>query len=172
MYYEWSSETDQEVIVPWMILASTEDMARFATMLEAKPISPFGGDTSISGAMYFASQILQECGCDAWRRVVDISSNGRNNSGPALSQALAHLRKQDVTVNGLILPPAPLDHKGPYASLFTRYEGPIEPYYEKMVIGGPGAFVISVDFEDGFEEAILRKLVLEVAMAETPRGRM
>jgi hypothetical protein len=36
-------------------------------------------------------------------------------------------------------------------------------YYEDCVIGGPGAFVITVDEVSQFPAAIRRKLVLEIA---------
>ena len=39
----------------------------------------------------------------------------------------------------------------------------IEAYYRDCVVGGPGAFVIGVDGAEALEEAIRRKLALEIA---------
>ena len=39
--------------------------------------------------------------------------------------------------------------------------------YAAEVIGGPGAFAISVDPKSGYGDAILRKLVLEVAWVDS-----
>jgi hypothetical protein len=39
----------------------------------------------------------------------------------------------------------------------------LDVYYEECVIGGPGAFMITVDDIDRIGQAIRRKLVLEIA---------
>jgi hypothetical protein len=44
-------------------------------------------------------------------------------------------------------------------------------YYEDCVIGGPGAFVVTIKDREKFKEAIRTKLVLEVA-GRTPERRV
>jgi len=39
----------------------------------------------------------------------------------------------------------------------------LDAYYQDCVIGGPGAFLITVDHETNLELAIRRKLVLEIS---------
>jgi hypothetical protein len=39
----------------------------------------------------------------------------------------------------------------------------LDVYYEECVIGGPGAFVLAADGFESFAEAILRKMILEIA---------
>ena len=41
----------------------------------------------------------------------------------------------------------------------------LDIYYEDCVIGGPGAFLVTVESIDRIAEAIRRKLVLEIAGA-------
>lgn len=43
----------------------------------------------------------------------------------------------------------------------------LDLYYEDCVIGGPGAFVVTIKDREKFKEAIRTKLVLEVA-SQTP----
>ena len=39
----------------------------------------------------------------------------------------------------------------------------LEEAYPQLIIGGPGAFVVTADGKRSFAEAVLRKLLLEVA---------
>lgn len=164
VYFEWSDPLDQEVIVPWAILADVEDIERFANDLDRAAAPEQGGETSISGALRFAHGLFASNGYVSHRIVVDLSSNGRNSGGgPPLADALGMLRDMDATVNGLVLPEGYHDDPGPYAMLTAGYDGPLEDYFIRQVIGGPGAFAIEVDPDAGFTAAILRKLVMEVA---------
>jgi hypothetical protein len=163
IYFEWAGERDQRVIVPWTILSTPKDMAQFAETLEAQSEGGNGGETSISGAMRFAYELFEASALTSYRKVVDISGNGRNSQGSEVTAALRALRKGGVTVNGLVLPAPTSGESNPYAALFTHYDGPLIDYYRSEVIGGPGAFAIEVDPTRGFSDAILRKLVMEVA---------
>jgi hypothetical protein len=163
LYFEWSDQDDQEAIIPWTVLESNDDMNAFADALQHSDISPDGGETSISAAMAFAAAELETNAFASYRQVVDISGNGRNSSGPPVEVGLRALRELGATVNGLVLPETKYGGAGPYDMLFTGFDGPIEDYYQRHVIGGPGAFAIVVDPDNGPADAILRKLVLEVA---------
>lgn len=163
VYFEWSDAGDQELIVPWTLLSAPADLDRIADWLDHDEAPSGGGETSISGALLFADALFDQNRFTAYRRVIDVSGNGRNSHGPSMAEVMPHLVGSRVTVNGLILPAAAPDATGPYDALFRRTEGPLEGYFREKVIGGPGAFVMSVDPETGFEEAILRKLVVEVA---------
>ncbi len=67
-----------------------------------------------------------------------------------------------MTINGLvILSETPLvwnpDHTNP--------PGGLENYYREHVIGGPGAFVMAAQNFDSFGQAIVKKMIAEVAQA-------
>ena len=166
VYFEWAGSEEQNVIVPWTRLSGTEDAIAFATRLEAAPINPPNGETSISEAMFFSESLFRASGYVGRRKVVDITSNGLNSEGRSLEDGLNSLRKIGATVNALLLPGSGSDKRGPYADLFFGYDGPQVSYFRHNVIGGPGAFILQVDPQLGFADAIWRKLVLEVAWAD------
>jgi len=70
------------------------------------------------------------------------------------------LVEEGITINGL-----PIVLK--QGSGFGPFNIPnLDIYYEDCVIGGPGAFMITIDDIARFEVAIRRKLVLEIAGLE------
>ena len=81
----------------------------------------------------------------------------------ARDQALA----KGITINGLvILSAAPLAWNAEH----TNPPGGLDEYYKRNVVGGPGAFVmVAQDFES-FGQAMINKLIGEVALA-SPRWR-
>ena len=163
IYFEWAGEKEQTVVGPWTLIENTDDVAAFASKLERGRSKDDGGETSISGAMMYSGRLLDGNPYDGRRRVVDLAGNGKNSDGPPVSDGLRVLREYGATVNALVLPGRSLDRTGPYAILFEGYDAPLDDYFKSEVIGGPGAFVQEIDLDVGFAEAILRKLVLEVA---------
>lgn len=156
IYIEWAGPHSQKIVVPWTILSDGEDAVRFADALAAAPLNPgFGSPpwergTSISHALLFAAGTFRT-GSGA-NRIIDISGNGPNNSGDLLSTARDRVIAESITINGL---PVIVRAGASNVSLGV--------YYKDCVIGGPGAFAISVDDPSLFGIAIRRKLVLEIA---------
>jgi hypothetical protein len=157
VYMEWAGPRSQEIVVPWTILSDANDGALFADRLAAAPLSPFyeavpwERGTSISHALLFAADISPAGG--GANRVIDISGDGPENNGGDLYAARDRVIAEGVVINGLpiIISPA------------AASQVPLGKYYEDCVIGGPGAFVITVDDASLFALAIRRKLVLEIA---------
>lgn len=82
-YVEWSGVEWQRLVVPWTRVASLADAEAWAEELAWSPPRAIGW-TSISGAIDFSRRVLAEAPA-AWRtarRVIDISGDGDNNSGP------------------------------------------------------------------------------------------
>ena len=90
------------------------------------------------------------------RRVIDISGDGPNNDGAPVTGARDAALAKGIVINGL-----PIMVKEP--SLATTDIANLDLYYEDCVIGGPGAFIITIRDREKFQEAIRTKLVLEVA---------
>ena len=90
------------------------------------------------------------------RRVIDISGDGPNNNGEAVTIARDAALAKGVTINGL-----PIMVKEP--SYSTMDIENLDFYYEDCVTGGPGSFVVAIKDRDKFKEAIRTKLLLEVA---------
>jgi hypothetical protein len=82
------------------------------------------------------------------KRVIDISGDGSNNRGRDVREARDEAVRAGVIINGL-----------PIVSL----EYGLDKYYFDHVIGGPGAFIVPADSYENFAQAVLRKLILEIA---------
>jgi hypothetical protein len=154
-YFEWSDADKQALVVDWMVVAGAASARQFAERLRPAPILK-GHFTSISAAIIFATQILDQTTFRASRRVIDISGDGKNNDGPLLASARAHALQQNITINGLPI----IDLSG----FIYRGTPPvqIERYYRNHVIGGTDAFTIGVKKPSDFDSAISRKLFREI----------
>jgi len=150
---QWTGPALQVVAVPWTRISDAASANAFADKVAAAPRALFGGGTSISGAIDASIGLLFDNPYRAARRVIDISGDGSNNRGRAANAARDEAVAQGVGINGL-----------PILAL----ESDLDRYYEQNVIGGPGAFVIAArDFET-FGEAILKKLIAEIAARDEP----
>ena len=89
--------------------------------------------------------------------MLDISGDGRNNSGGNLGPARARALALGITINGL---PIMNDRPNPYGLPIDRK---LDEYYKTKVIGGRGAFIIVAKGFEAFAEAIRAKLVREIA---------
>ena len=70
-----------------------------------------------------------------------------------------------ITINGLvILSTEPLAWNPEH----TNPPGGLAEYYKRNVVGGPGAFVIVARDFESFGQAIINKLIGEVALASPP----
>jgi hypothetical protein len=162
-YFEWAGPFDQKIVVPWRLIDGPEGADAFANEIARAPYRR-ASRTSISGALNFAKPLFEGSGYRGFRRVIDVSGDGSNNSGP-----LVTLVRDDVVASGITINGLPIMLKRPNS--FTMDLEHLDVYYEDCVIGGPGAFVIPIRQRDQFREAIRTKLVLEVA-GRTPEGRV
>jgi len=135
-------------VADWTRLASAEDAVAFAARVEAEERHLYGGGTSISGAIDYGRRRLARAPFEAARRVIDVSGDGSNNRGREASEARDDAVAEGVTINGL-----------PIMALEWNLDG----HFRDEVIGGPGAFMIPVRTFEEFGEAVLRKLVTEIA---------
>ncbi len=160
LYLEWAGYGNTKVVVNWTPITNLEDANRFIARLSAtEPLS--ASRTSISGAIEAAVPLFDNNGYESERRVIDISGDGPNNMGPMAPVARDAALKKGITINGLaILDDRPSFGGPPIANL--------DLYYENCVIGGTGAFVIAAESFASFGEAILRKLILEIAASPHP----
>lgn len=148
---QWTGPRLHVVVADWTLINDKASADAFAAAIDAAPRQLFGGGTSISGAIDYSRVLLAGNPFRATRRVIDISGDGSNNSGRSVTQARDEAVADGIGINGLpILTVEPgLDH-----------------YYYDNVIGGPGAFMIPAENYDTFADAILKKLINEIATAE------
>lgn len=154
-YMEWAGGGSQRTLIDWMVIESPEDAHAFADTLLASPQGALRR-TSISNALTYAAAAFDDNGYDGMRRVIDISGDGPNNSGPPVLEARAAALSRGIVINGL-----PLMTKEGYGGRWHLDD--LDLYYTDCVIGGAGAFVIPVTRWGEFAMAVRRKLVLEIA---------
>ncbi|MEP0146891.1 MAG: DUF1194 domain-containing protein [Tateyamaria sp.] len=155
-YVEWAGAYSQRVIVPWTLLESRAQAEQIASQITAN-FDDALRRTSISGALDYAATSIENNAFDGLRRVIDVSGDGPNNMGDAVTSARDRVLARGMTINGL-----PLMTKDD--SITSRYNiDDLDAYYTACVIGGSGAFVLPVIDWAEFEEAVRRKLVLEIA---------
>jgi len=146
-YVTWTDARRQEQVVGWRVIEASPDAEAFAHSIETA-ILPGPGWTSISGAIDFCVGLLIGSGYVAMRRVIDISGDGANNDGRPVTEARDAAVAAGVTINGLPI---------------VEVEPDLEKYYRESVIGGPDAFVVVAKNSASFGQAVLRKLLVEVA---------
>ena len=155
IYFEWAGPTDQKIIVPWRAIDNPESADAFAAEITRAPYRR-ASRTSIGGALMFAKPLFAASGFRGLRRVIDVSGDGPNNSGPLVVPQRDEIVAMGITINGL-----PLMLNRPNS--FSMDIDNLDIYYKDCVIGGPGAFVIPVNERAQFKEAIRTKLILEIA---------
>ena len=158
-YIEWSGANHHALVVDWTIVRDAQSAGEFAALLAETPRA-FADRTSISGGIDFAMEQLQRAPHEARRQTIDVSGDGTNNSGREVTDARDEAIGKGVTINGLvILTEQPLSWNAEH----TNPEGGLEAYYRTHVIGGPGAFVAVAKGFDSFGQAIINKLIAEIA---------
>jgi hypothetical protein len=163
-FVEWAGSEAQRVVADWHVVRDDESAHDMANILLTAPRS-FVGFTSISAAIDFSMQHFAKSGVESDRRVIDISGDGTNNGGRMVNDARDEAVAAGVTINGLaILNLRPLF--GNYAH--TQPPEGLGAYYKQNVTGGPGSFVIVIEDFKSFAEALINKLVTEIASAEPP----
>ena len=155
-YVEWAGHGLQTVLVPWTLIDGAEAAGRVADTLAAAPLQRLRR-TSISHALTFSAAHFETSGFASPRRVIDISGDGPNNQGFTVTAARDAVLEQGITINGL-----PIMLKTGFPSGFFDVQN-LDFYYEDCVIGGFGAFLVTVQDPGEFAGAIRRKLILEIA---------
>jgi hypothetical protein len=154
-YFEWAGPNDHKIIVPWRLIEGPETAGGVASEI-ARASYRRASRTSISSALQFARPLFDASGFNGIRRVIDVSGDGANNSGPFVTVIRDEIVAAGITINGL-----PIMVKRP--NTYTLDLEDLDVYYEDCVIGGPGAFIVPIHNRDQFKEAIRTKLVMEVA---------
>jgi hypothetical protein len=148
---QWTGPFLHVVVADWTLIKDEASANAFAASIAATSRRLFGGGTSISGAIDFSRLLLAGSPYRAIRRIIDVSGDGSNNSGRDVTAARDEAVRDGVAINGLPI---------------LTVEPGLDIYYRDHVIGGPGAFMIPVKDYDGFADAILKKLINEIAATE------
>ena len=144
---EWSDPDKIAITVGWTRIANHAGAAAFAAALRGTTRTS-NGLTAIGSAMMAAAAAFEHMPEPSDHRVIDISGDGMANFGLPPAQARDELVRRGITINGL--------------AILTE-EPWLDDYYRQNVIGGPSSFVAVAKTFDSFADAMLRKLVQEVA---------
>ena len=150
----WSSVNDQKQIVPWTRLTDTLSAHAFAAEIAAKSERVFSDSTGIGGVLQYSERLIRRNRFAGRRKSIDVSGDGSNNSGIPPRLVRNMVIDEGITVNGLtILTDEPFLHH----------------YFAKNVIGGAGAFVVTVsgykDIVVGTRNKLLREISVNIAAA-------
>jgi len=146
--FQWTGPFLHIVVADWTLVKDAASAAAFAGGIDAAPRKLFGGGTSISGAIDYARTLLAQSPYKGARRIIDVSGDGSNNSGRPAEMARDEAVTDGIGINGLPI---------------LTVEPDLDHYYFTHVIGGPGAFMVPVANYDNFADAILKKLINEIA---------
>ena len=143
-------------LVSWTTIASAADAHAVSDRLEsdfrafAASDQPAAADaphmTDLSGAIDHAAILLLTAPFAAKRSVINVIGNGWDNVGEGPQHARDRVVATGGTVNGVIL----------------GFDPVLMGYYRSTVIGGPGAFLLSVDDSAAMSEVLARKFLYDV----------
>lgn len=158
--FEWSGRTQQDIVVPWVLLTDRPRIEAVADRIARSRRSYAEFSTAIGQALIFAHDLFAAGPlCDA--RTLDLSGDGVNNDDIAPEGAYARRDFDAITVNALAIT---VQEEGTDHGLAEGAPLGLPDYYRSSVIRGPGAFVeVAQGFED-FERAMRRKLLRELAI--------
>ena len=148
--FQWTGPLLHVVVADWTLVKDPASAGAFADTLAAAPRQLFRGGTSISGAIDYARVLLARSPFHGARRIIDVSGDGSNNSGRPVTAARDEAVADGIGINGLPILTVELD---------------LDAYYRDNVIGGPGAFMVPAANYDNFADAVLKKLINEIAAA-------
>jgi hypothetical protein len=154
-YVEWAAASLQYTVIDWTVIKDSASATALAGKLAEAPIQS-QSRTSISGAIDYSVRLFEGNGYEGERLVIDISGDGRNNDG-----RLAHLARNDAVAKGIVINGLPIINDRP--TFGFPADPNLDTYYETDVIGGSGAFMVVARGFEAFAEAILSKLIREIA---------
>jgi hypothetical protein len=144
---EWSDRDKQVVTVDWTRIADRASAREFAARVRASERSS-DGLTAIGDALLAARASLERLPYSTTRRIINLSGDGIANAGPQPREVRDFLVREGITVHGLAI---------------LSDEPRLGSYYIEYVVGGTGAFLITVEDFQSFASAMLSKLLGEIA---------
>ena len=146
--FQWSTTIDPRFVIPWHLLRGPASVAAFADRVARARRDPHRGFTAIGRAIDFAVRLIAANDFDGRRLKIDVSGDGRNNTGPVPAASWPGTGARGIGINGLPI-------------LIDTYN--LDAYFRTKVIHGPGAFIeTATDYRD-FARAFRRKLRRELS---------
>lgn len=150
---QWTGPSMQENVLPWTVIRDERSANDFARSIDGMGRRLYSGGTSISGAIDYSAALLARAPYTAQRHVIDVSGDGATNRGRSTAQARDEAVAMGITINGLPI---------------LELERNLDEFYRTSVIGGPNSFMVVAETFDEFADAVLKKLVIEIASSNPP----
>jgi len=154
-FVEWGGPMSQHTVVDWMVIDGPAAAEAFAGKLRAQPRMAEHYN-SISEAIAYSTNLIASNAYDGRREIIDISGDGPQINGRSLTEAKLLAAAERITINALVISTPGGGYPGPSGE-------PLDEHYRNDVIGGRGAFVVVAEGRDHFAQAILKKMILEIA---------
>lgn len=148
-YIEFAADGCNRLSVEWTRIHDVASAEAFGQKILAAPLHFCPGGNAIGDALSFAAFSIETNSFKGLRRVIDISGDGPNTVGSSVEVARDRIVASGVTINGLVI------HRPSMPDL--------DRYFRNAITGGPGSFVIKAENRKSFAEAILKKMILEIA---------
>jgi hypothetical protein len=165
-FVEFAGAGEVSNVVNWTILHDAASAKAFGQRLHDAPRSNWGR-TAIGDGITLALKDLEQSGVQATRQVIDVAGDGTNNAGRPVQEARDEAARKGVTINGLAIAN---ESNVPWLQEHTHPPGGLDNYYRRNVTAGEVSFVLTVHNYSSFGEAVIRKLVNEIAVARPPAG--
>ncbi len=141
--------TRAETLIEWTIIDSATSAQAFAYRIRNQGNDRLGGLTAIGEALHEAVALFRALPFSATRHVVDVTGDGANNSGRGIDGPRGELLDMDVIINGLPM-------------IFNTRHPDLTGYYGQRIIGGPGAFVLTLELISDMPMMMRQKIVMEL----------
>jgi hypothetical protein len=154
-FVEWGAPESQHTIVDWTVIRDAASAKAFADKLLSAPRVAWGYN-SISNAIAYSADLIRNSGHTSPRKIIDVSGDGPQMNGQPLEPVRARTVADGITINALVVAAEGGRFPGMSGESLFRH-------YQLDVIGGPGAFAMTVDGRQRFAHAILNKMIREIA---------
>jgi hypothetical protein len=139
------------VVLPWTDVRGEDDAAAVGQVLSQATqhySKEIGTLTDVSGALEFSWMLLNQ-NPPTGKQVVNLISNGTDNSGASPNAISAQMRAAGVVINAVLMGPANL-----------------EEYWSENVTGGRGSFIMRIDASEDVAAAFRSKFILDLASVQ------
>ena len=159
LVFEWSGQDYQRILTPWTDISNIEVLQNLSTELRLTQSRDAPPTTALGKAIQTGVRYLnQQPSC--WKRTLNISGDGKSNTGPPPHTVNLPEKIGDVVINALVI--------GIDATTRLSHEelsvDELATYFSNRVVAGPGAFFeIALSFDD-CEQAMIFKLLRELEL--------
>ncbi len=150
---EWGTPGGAETVMAWEMLRDGASAARVAGLLRSVPRSAQSYN-AIGDAIAHGQALIEAAPWSAPERVIDVSGDGPD----IRSMIPAPVARDAAVAAGIVVNALAIE-----LSPVTRFGETLGEHYRRVVIGGPGAFVLTATDRRDFARAMRTKLVREIS---------